>query len=242
MAGIAICITIFIFVTGFAGMHVFITTFNQTMKDTMSREAENYRGRIQRQVENNFQTLNTLASFIEMAEFDKKEEFETALVKADEQNDFLFFGYFNLEGDGIFTSDRGRISVSLSNVSEEIRHVVETTFQGEKAVSDAFMGDVSMQSVFVYGVPVYQDGKVTGSLVASDSVDAFSEEVGNKEVRHRRNSQPQAWSGYFGNEEAPPSRMHNRNRFPSLIQASGQSREDNLPAHWRQGHHRKRCS
>lgn len=182
VAGIAICITIFIFVTGFAGMHVFITTFNQTMKDTMSREAENYRGRIQRQVENNFQTLNTLASFIEMAEFDKKEEFETALVKADEQNDFLLFGYFNLEGDGIFTSDRGRISVSLSNVSEEIRHVVETTFQGEKAVSDAFMGDVSMQPVFVYGVPVYQDGKVTGSLVASDSVDAFSEEVGNKEV------------------------------------------------------------
>lgn len=47
MAGIAICITIFIFVTGFAGMHVFITTFNQTMKDTMSREAENYRGRRQ---------------------------------------------------------------------------------------------------------------------------------------------------------------------------------------------------
>lgn len=182
LAGFSIVITVFIFVAGFAGMRVFMTTFNQTMKETMSREAENYKGRIQRQIENNFQTLNTLASFIEMTEFDQKEEFEEALAKADAKNDFLLFGYFNLEGEGVFTSNEGYIHVTLSNVSEEIRHVVETTFQGEKSVSDAFMGDVSMQSVFVYGVPVYQNGKVTGSLVASDSVDAFSEEVGNKEV------------------------------------------------------------
>ena len=35
LAGFAIVITVFIFVAGFAGMRVFMTTFNQTMKETM---------------------------------------------------------------------------------------------------------------------------------------------------------------------------------------------------------------
>lgn len=40
-------------------------------------------------------------------------------------------------------------------------------------MSDAILGDVSLQTVFVYGVPVYQDGEVLGSLIVSDSVEHF---------------------------------------------------------------------
>lgn len=70
-----ICIVIFIFAAGVGGTHVFITTFNQTTKESMNNEAENYKRRIQRQIRGNFQTLNTLASVIEVSEMNKKPEF-----------------------------------------------------------------------------------------------------------------------------------------------------------------------
>lgn len=41
----------------------------------MNNEAENYKRRIQRQIRGNFQTLNTLASVIEVSEMNKKPEF-----------------------------------------------------------------------------------------------------------------------------------------------------------------------
>lgn len=175
-----ICIVIFIFAAGVGGAHVFITTFNQTTKESMNNEAENYKRRIQRQIRGNFQTLNTLASVIEVSEMNKKPEFAEALKKVDSQNDFLLFGYFDLEGNGTFSRSGDQQYTTLSKVNPEVQEVVEQNFQGKEAVSDAFLGEVSSQTVFVYGVPVYRNGKVEGAFVVSDSVDAFSKEVEDK--------------------------------------------------------------
>lgn len=176
------CITIFIFVAGFVGTRVFMTTVDQTTKESMESEAQNYKRRIRRQIDNNFQMLNTLASFIESSKMIENPDFVEGLVKADAQNDFLVFGYFDLEGKGVFSKIRNQEQVRLSNMSEEIQAVVKHNYEGEEAVSDAFIGEVSSQTVLVYGVPVYQDGQIIGSLVASDSVDAFSEKLGNKKL------------------------------------------------------------
>ena len=110
---------------------MFITTFNQTTKESMNNEAENYKRRIQRQIRGNFQTLNTLASVIEVSEMNKKPEFAEALKKVDSQNDFLLFGYFDLEGNGTFSRSGDQQYTTLSKVNPEVQEVVEQNFQGK---------------------------------------------------------------------------------------------------------------
>ncbi len=178
----SICITLFIFAAGIVGVRTCIIAFNQSTEESMNNEAENYKRRIQRQIQNNFQTLNTLASMIEVSELDKRPNFAEALEKIDAKNDFLLFGYFNLEGYGTFTHGGEQRYITLQEVASEIQKVVEENFHGKEAVSDAILGDLSLQTVFVYGVPVYRDGEVLGALIVSDSVDAFSKEVVDKMV------------------------------------------------------------
>lgn len=119
----SICITLFIIAVGIVGVRTCIIAFNQSTEESMHNEAENYKRRIQQQIQNNFQTLNTLASMIEVSELVTRENFAEVLGKVDSQNDFLLFGYFNLEGYGTFTYGGEQQYITLQEVDSETRRL-----------------------------------------------------------------------------------------------------------------------
>ena len=80
LAIFSICLTLFLFVIAFAMSQVFISTFKHTMEERMREEANNYKEQIERQIDRNFQMLNTLSSMISTYGLEQKEDFKQALI------------------------------------------------------------------------------------------------------------------------------------------------------------------
>lgn len=174
------CIMLFLTVAGYMLTYVFATTFRRTTEDRMMEEVDDYRDRIVKQIQRNFQTLNTVAVFIGESGMYQQHSFDELLERADYQNDFLLFGFFDLQGEGVLSTDGKNQKYHLSDAQPELQTGIYKAFQGESNVSDAFFGDFSRKNVFVFSVPVYQDNEIAGALVASDDVEVFSDNLGDK--------------------------------------------------------------
>lgn len=166
LAIFSICLTLFLFTIAFAMSQVFISTFKHTMEERMHEEANNYKEQIERQVDRNFQMLNTMASMISIYGLEQKEDFHQALVRADMENEFQTFGFYGIDGEGVLTKP------CYGNGLQEIEQEV---LRGKKIVSNVISEENTEKKVFVFGVPVYRGEQVVGALMASDVVDAFSE-------------------------------------------------------------------
>ena len=162
----SICLTLFLFTIAFAMSQVFISTFKHTMEERMHEEANNYKEQIERQVDRNFQMLNTMASMISIYGLEQKEDFHQALVRADMENEFQTFGFYGIDGEGVLT--KPCYGNGLQEIAQEV-------LRGKKIVSNVISEENTEKKVFVFGVPVYRGEQVVGALMASDVVDAFSE-------------------------------------------------------------------
>lgn len=150
----------------FAMSQVFISTFKHTMEERMHEEANTYKEQIERQVDRNFQMLNTMASMISTYGLEQKEDFHQALVRADMENEFQTFGFYGIDGEGVLT--KPCYGNGLQEIAQEV-------LRGKKIVSNVISEENTEKKVFVFGVPVYRGEQVVGALMASDVVDAFSE-------------------------------------------------------------------
>lgn len=166
LAIFSICLTLFLFMIAFAMSQVFISTFKHTMEERMHEEANTYKEQIERQVDRNFQMLNTMASMISIYGLEQKEDFHQALVRADMENEFQTFGFYGIDGEGVLT--KPCYGNGLQEIAQEV-------LRGKKIVSNVISEENTEKKVFVFGVPVYRGEQVVGALMASDVVDAFSE-------------------------------------------------------------------
>lgn len=166
LAIFSICLTLFLFTIAFAMSQVFISTFKHTMEERMHEEANTYKEQIERQVDRNFQMLNTMASMISIYGLEQKEDFHQALVRADMENEFQTFGFYGIDGEGVLT--KPCYGNGLQEIAQEV-------LRGKKIVSNVISEENTEKKVFVFGVPVYRGEQVVGALMASDVVDAFSE-------------------------------------------------------------------
>lgn len=166
LAIFSICLTLFLFMIAFAMSQVFISTFKHTMEERMHEEANTYKEQIERQVDRNFQMLNTMASMISTYGLEQKEDFHQALVRADMENEFQTFGFYGIDGEGVLT--KPCYGNGLQEIAQEV-------LRGKKIVSNVISEENTEKKVFVFGVPVYRGEQVVGALMASDVVDAFSE-------------------------------------------------------------------
>ena len=140
-------------------------------------EVEEYKNRIMKQLEADFQTLSTLSAFLDSDNTADKERLSQRLDASNQSNSFLTLIYFDLDGTGVI-STLGQDPIkdaSLSDLSEEGRRVVELALKGENAVSKMFQSAVSGNQVFVYSVPVYDGDTIIGALAASDHMEIFAD-------------------------------------------------------------------
>lgn len=184
LAAFSIAITVILAVMAYAVSGVYMDTLSQATEKRMHEETASYKDKIETQIDHNFELLNTLAGVIGVACLEGNSSLDDALQVADTKNDFLLFGYYDKNGKGRVSVSQNSTTynVDLSEMQEEVQEIVSKTMSGEECVSEAFMGDLSAENVFVFSVPVYHDHEVAGALVASAGVYAFSQNLGEQEL------------------------------------------------------------
>ena len=100
----SIAAVVMILAVGTVLMIWLFTSLDQTSRSQMKTEAEEYRSRILRQLDQDFQLLDTLAAFMGVQGSMEEESFAQALHQANEENRFISLAYFSQDGQGILSS------------------------------------------------------------------------------------------------------------------------------------------
>ncbi len=152
-------------------------TIRQAADQQMQAETEEYISRINKQIDADFQILETLAIFIGQHSSYTSEAFGKTLDEANGRNDFVSMLYFPAGGDGIASTigQALRTDVPLQSLHIDAQETIQRALSGEASVSRLYESEYSDERVFLYSVPVYSGGSVTGALAAIDQVEIFSD-------------------------------------------------------------------
>ena len=144
----------------------------------MKAEADEYKTRILKQLDNTTQVLTTLSKEYEISDImDDPQRLQLNIQAANSANDFIGMLYIGSDGVGYMNtpSHSNWTGVTLQDLHPFAVEAIEKAQQGENTVSKMFDSDVYNGKLFVYAVPVYRDGQVVGVLAASDTMEIFSD-------------------------------------------------------------------
>ena len=169
-------VLILVLIAGFL-IYFLSQTMNDSARKQMTVETEEYKNRIYKQIEADFQSLDTLASFFTDEMIRNRETFAERLDTSNRQNNFQTMAFFYEDGTGVVSTLGIGVSTDMSytDLNEAVQPVVEKAFAGERSVSRLFESDAIDGRVFAYAIPVYIDDTLTGVLTASDQIEIFSD-------------------------------------------------------------------
>lgn len=152
-------------------------TIRQASNQQMLNETDEYISRIDKQIQADFQTLETLAIFMGQQERDLSGSFGKVLHEANQRNDFISMLYFPVGQNGIasIVDHALQTDVALQSLPDEAQEVIRQALAGESSISRLFKSEYADERVFLYAVPVYDEDRVVGALAASDHVEIFSD-------------------------------------------------------------------
>ena len=173
----AICIIVVILAGGGILAVYLQSEKNEAVRAQVILEAEEYKNRIRKQLETDFQILTTLSAFLEENVVADRELLAGRLDEANQNNTFLTMVYYDTSGEGVISvmGEEPVIGAKLSDLSPEGRRVIEFLFEGTASVSRLFESKLSDSRVFAYSVPVYGNDRIIGALAASDHIEIFSD-------------------------------------------------------------------
>lgn len=177
-------IIIILLLVGFGVLRLFYYAYENTMKDRMIDEVYRYESQIESQINQDFEMMNTMAAFFGSAENITDEEYFKIIQNVDEENDFVTLGVFDTQGKGLI-SDRDAHKVydlSIDDLPEEVKDVINRSIKGEEVMSDGFVGILSEKDVVMFGVPIYSGDSILGCTIASTEISAFSGAVEDNNV------------------------------------------------------------
>lgn len=179
--GITICAVmgILILCMSISVLTILNKSLNEIVSEQMKNEAKEYKRRIFRQINKDFESLEGLAVFMNGYTLEDIDSFSQRLYDAKKTNSFVHMAYFGLDGKGVIvnTNQDTKTDVDYHSLGQGVQDVVESAYQGIAEVSPLFDSTISNHQVFAYSVPVYNDEKteIIGVLSASNPVEIFEE-------------------------------------------------------------------
>lgn len=151
-----------------------------SMKDTQENEAQKYMNEIVSQYKNiitaqidgDFRTLDAMSAFIGQEDAIDLEEALSCLEEESSRNDFIRMGFVSADKTGYFVDTNGEKYYDM-DISDEA--FIDKVFLGEAVVSEIMDDRFSEGTVVCYGVPVINNGKITGAVTATRTTADFSE-------------------------------------------------------------------
>lgn len=157
----------------------------QSMQETtqmqLQAETKEYKKRILKQLDYNFQCLRTAASMLSYEDLDDRERILQVLRSANSSNDFINMAVFYPDSTGVVTrSDADTpMDYPLSSCKSDTVRSVEQALAGQENLSHLFASatfqDALDGKLCVYSVPVFQDDRVVAALTACDNIEIFEE-------------------------------------------------------------------
>lgn len=144
----------------------------------MQAEADEYKVRILKQMDANVQILSTLAKEYEVSGIiHDPEMLERSIQETNTANDFVSLAYVDTDGTSVFNAaDVGTwTGINFEDWNPLACEAVKEALTGKNSVSKMFDSQVYNGMVFMYAVPVYEDGKVVGALAAGDTLEIFTD-------------------------------------------------------------------
>lgn len=148
------------------------------VREQVIAEAEEYKTRILKQLQADFQALSTLAAFLEEPEGEAEwDQLAQQLQTVSENNGFLSMAFYDSELRGIIctTGQEPLVNAPLTELDQEAQQAAALALDGTPSVSRLFQSTISQERVFAYSLPIYEGGEVIGVLSATDHIDIFSD-------------------------------------------------------------------
>lgn len=158
---------------------------NTAVRDQLLAEAEEYKSRIYKQFESDFQVLYTLSAFIEEPrETEDWGQITQDLNAANEDNNFLSMAFYDRDMRGVICmlGEEPLTNAALSDLNPEAQKAVSLVLEGTPCVSRLFESTISQQRVCAYSIPVYAGDEIIGVLAATDHIAIFRDIISGNTV------------------------------------------------------------
>ena len=151
MMGFAIGVGFALVMAGFVFVNMISSTLEGATQENMQAETDEYVKRLNKQIDSDYQLLDTAATLISDSNLEMNDNFVAILDEANRDNNFLSMCYFSTSGQGFIVTlgHDPSWNVNLSDLNDEIQRVVQKSFQGENGLSNLFVGDYTQEKVFL---------------------------------------------------------------------------------------------
>lgn len=186
-----------------------------------------YKINMERQMDSDIESLETLAGFISNSRLLELENLADGIDGAGTAALFLRLGYCEKGSDKIrisMTRELGR-DLPISERAPELQEVIEKGWNGENATSQVYM-DVTLKTpVIAYSVPVYDEsGILKGCLLGVRALDVFQDIL--NETTLSQISLDVAWLDADGNFVGHTEEEEGRHMSASIFSQEGISEKD----------------
>lgn len=147
-------------------------------------EVEAYKEELGQKIQADFQTMCTLAAFLEFNQGLDKENFSRGLLESSNHNNFIRMGYFNQNGRGIRVTKGEDIEtdIHIEDISSQTQEIIYTALEGKEAFFGVSYDEGLKKEVMGYAVPVYRSGEIIGALVATELTDSLKKILVGDEI------------------------------------------------------------
>ena len=179
--GLALCAVIgfLIVVIGITVLRIMDNSLRDIVHEQMKSETKDYQQRITRQIDRDYEALQSLAVFMDGYSTSDIEAFANRFYDAKATNSFVSMAYFNTDGKGVLVNSNEGIDIDADyhDFSKSVQIAIESSYKGNAEISSLFDSKLTDHQVFAYSVPVYSDDKseVIGVLAATNHVEIFDE-------------------------------------------------------------------
>ena len=136
-------------------------------------------------MDKNLQILTTLSKAYEVSTItDDPRQLGQSLMKTNAANDFVSMVYMRKDGTGLMhTTESGEVeAITMDDLHPYAVEVMESALQGKNTISKIFRSQALDEKIFVYAVPVFENGEVVGALAAGDTINIFTDATDGKTV------------------------------------------------------------
>ena len=181
----AAVISVVILAVGSLASYYLRNILEDALTEQMKSDAGQYKINILRQMDADFQTLDTLGSFLQYSDMDTA-SFIRGFIESKEHNNFEHMGFFSRPGAeteiNVLIGTDASEDVDPESMNENVRQILEQAWEGKSGVSRIYHEDGENGNTLAYAVPIYSGDRPEGALIASVSTNVFLDILKNGSI------------------------------------------------------------
>ena len=167
-------IVVMFFISGILVSYTLRMAWTEEIESEIEFKVNSFLSKISRQVDADFQILNTLKSFVQFHIDTASDDLMEGLNESNSSNRFVRMSIIYLDGSVLHTTLFEDVKkVSFVSLDEKLQNSLMQSFNGENAVAEIYYDTDLERKVLVTSVPIVEDDQVIGILAGYDDISVF---------------------------------------------------------------------